>query len=255
VVGSARRLYAATVGYGSVPIAHERPLMAKRTGAGVVKNKALRVARALAKEEAKRAEALVPPDVVDPAIERQQRQQQALDDTQTEIDKLARRVRNPAGKLRRAKFIAAVLALRMQHFSKSEIAGHLGVSEPTVKRALVDIRANSAASDQLMRLDQIGIPLAVDNVINGLVDGDKDYTQDLLKGRGMYRTHKSIDAQVTKTTLEMKIVFTDPTPEQIASARNPRAGSILGIPESPKALPDIPTVAIPESVGVGTALK
>jgi predicted transcriptional regulator len=194
-----------------------------------------------------------PPSPPEPsiALERTRRRQQSDEDTLREIDRLAKRIKNPQGVVRRAKLRAAILALRMEGYSNSQIQEHLGVSRSTVHRTLVEIRENSAASDQLMRLDQVGIPLAVDNVINGLVDGDKDYTQDLLKGRGMYRTHKSIDAQVTKTTLEMKIVFTDPTPEQIASARNPRAGSILGIPEAPKALPDIPTVAIPVVVGVG----
>lgn len=221
--------------------------MAKRTSpkqqaAAVAARKAARVARAIAKEDAKR--------VVDPVVQRQQRQQQAVDDTQTEIDRLAKRIKNPQGTIRRAKFIAGVLALRMQKYSKAEIAGHLGVSESSVARALVAIRDNSAASDQLMRLDQIGIPLAVDNVLNGLVDGDKDYTQDLLKGRGMYRTHKSIDAQVTKTVLEMKIIVTDPRPEMIAGSAPARPGSIVGAPMTIDAVV-VPEKALPAPVGVG----
>ena len=221
-----------------------------------VKEKAGKVARAkAARDAALDTIAAAPPefDPTDPKVkeeQRKQRRQQALDLEQETIDRMAKSAKSPNGQIRKAKMVAAVMALRMQGMKRGEIAGHLGINPMTVSKLLQSIRKNHEASAQLLRLDQIGIPLAIDNVLTGLEEGDKDYTQDLMKGRGLYRTHKSIDAQVTKTVLEMKIIVTDPRPEMIAGSAPARPGSIVGSPMTIDAV-TVPEKALPAPVGVG----
>jgi hypothetical protein len=40
-----------------------------------------------------------------------------------------------------------------------------------------------------MILDHQAVPLAIDNLMKGLEENDKEYTLEVLKGRGAFRTH------------------------------------------------------------------
>ncbi len=75
------------------------------------------------------------------------------------------------------------------------------------------------------RLDQIALPLATDNLIHGLLAGDKDYTLETLKGRGKLRRYTNADETVHHDLPTLHIQFEPPaesagyTPEQIALGR------------------------------------
>lgn len=144
------------------------------------------------------------------------------------------RTRDRHGKIKRAKFKASVLTLRWEGFSPTETAQMLGVGIGQVRNALNELRKSATMDAELDRLDQIAVPLAVDNVIRGVMDGDKDYTRDVLNGRGIYRSHKSIEAQVRKTTLSMSIAVTMPdgaTPGAMLPMVRP--GGVLAAPSLP----------------------
>lgn len=85
------------------------------------------------------------------------------------------------------------------------------------------IRLKQAEIDQ--RLDQIAVPLATDNLIHGLLAGDKDYTLETLKGRGKLRRFTNADETVHHDLPTLHIQFEPPaaaagyTPEQIAMGR------------------------------------
>lgn len=144
--------------------------------------------------------------------------------------------RDRTGKIKRAKFKSAVLSLRWEGFGPLETAQVLGVSLGRVRNALNELRRSASLDKELDRLDQIAVPLAVDNVIRGVMDGDKDYTRDVLNGRGVYRTHKSIEAQVRQTVLRMDIAVTMPElPVDRNGAQLPqvRPGGVIGAPALP----------------------
>jgi len=167
------------------------------------------------------------PGAVDPFAETRK---SSLDQTVEALQRSAKRIRNSKGRIRRAKFLTEVEMLRMQGFTPKQTADILGCTYQQVTHALTTIRKNCNQTDQLLRLDQIGIPLAVDNALRGIMDGDKDYTTRLLDGRGMFRTHKSIEAQITKTVLEMRVSVVMPDHLVGKDLPVPRPGSIVGAP-------------------------
>lgn len=146
------------------------------------------------------------------------------------LQRAKRRIRNPTGRIRRAKFLTEVEVLRMQGFKPQDTAEILGCSFQQVSLALRQVRENAGIIDQLDRIDKIAIPLAVDNAIVGILNGDKEYSLRALDGRGIFRTHKSIEAQVTKTVLEMRVSITMPDHLVGRDLPVPRAGSIVGAP-------------------------
>jgi hypothetical protein len=135
--------------------------------------------------------------------------------------------RDREGRIKRAKFVAAVLAMRMEGFSPQESAKILGVSFGQVTWALKQVRKDASIPEQLDRLDKIGVALAVDNVLKGIIDGDKEYTLRLMDGRGLFRSHKSVQAEVRETVLQLQVVVDQP---KFAAA----------------------AAAVPKSVGAGT---
>jgi hypothetical protein len=122
-----------------------------------------------------------------------------------DVEKTRKRTRSKDGKLRRARYVAEVLALRMtlpaEKNTPADIAKVLGTSPASVGRVLQMVRDDATLEAQIKRLDQIAMPLAVDNVIRGIINGDKGYTMKFLDGRGLFRVHKSIEAQVTERVL------------------------------------------------------
>ncbi len=198
------------------------------------------------------------PDVFDPAEAKQMRDDLAALATEDSLeinDTRALRVRHKkTGRIRRAKFLMAVDVMRIEGLGPKDIADALGVSYQAVTAALVRLRDNADFVSQVKRLDDIAVPLAVDNVIVGVKNGSQFYTHNLMKGRGLYRSHKSIESAEKKETVELTIrveypdhfVPGSPLPQM-------RPGSVAGVPrlediDVPKALP-APAAA---KVGVGT---
>lgn len=159
--------------------------------------------------------------------------EQAAKSLTDDVEQLRARVartRRKDGKIRNAKFLAAVLALRFEGKGPKETATILGVSESRVYRVLSQVR-NDASIDRLLdRIDQVALPLSVDNAILGVARGDKDYTLEMLRGRGLLRTHKSIDAQVKQTVLTLQVQISDPDHYKGKDLPPPRMGSIVGAP-------------------------
>lgn len=189
------------------------------------------------------AEAPDPAHPLDEGI--QQSRQQTVD----ELIKSRKRVWNTKGRLRRARFRTEVEMLRLEGFSPVDTAQILGCSRQQVSAALKWVRDNADMPSQLERLDKLGIPLAVDNALIGIENGDKEYTLRLLDGRGIFRTHKSIESQVTQKVLMLQIQVTDARTMESEPAR---PGAIVGVPETFDAVvvPEKTPLPIPAAVGV-----
>ncbi len=152
---------------------------------------------------------------------------------QEQVAHLARtqaNIRGRDGKIKRAKFHAAVLSLRWEGFSPKETAEILGCSHGRVDAALLRLREASSMDAQIDRIDQALVPLAVDNLANGILDGDRTYTLKLLEGRGVFRTHKSVEGTIKKTVLHLKVVTEMPKHLGPDAIPMPVAGSIVGAP-------------------------
>lgn len=137
-------------------------------------------------------------------------------------------IRGNDGKIKRAKFHAAVLALRWEGYGPRETAEILGCSFDKVDAALLRMREAATIEDQLIRLDNLIVPLAVDNVARGVMNGDRQYTLKVLDGRGVFRTHKSQETHVKKTIAILKVQTTMPAHISGASIPMPIPGSVVG---------------------------
>ena len=143
-------------------------------------------------------------------------------------------IRGRDGKIKQAKFHASVLALRWEGFSPKETAEILGCSGARVDDALLRLRNAASMDEQIDRIDQLIVPLAVDNLARGVMDGDRTYTMKVLDGRGVFRTHKSVEGTIKKTVLHLTVRTEMPKHLEVDSIPMPIAGSIVGaalIPE------------------------
>lgn len=66
-----------------------------------------------------------------------------------------------------------------------EIAVMLNMSERHVLRVAKRGKREQVVEREIARLDREGLPMAVENVLSGLESGDKEYTLEVLKGRGV----------------------------------------------------------------------
>lgn len=129
-----------------------------------------------------------------------------------ELDSIAAtqaETRDAAGTLREAHLVAQVLALRLYGYSPSDTAEVLGVPPSRVASLLQRVRRDADVEAQLKRLDAVAVPLAVDNIIRGIIAGDKDYTLEMAKGRGLFKTHAAIKQETeireVKISIEAKM--------------------------------------------------
>jgi hypothetical protein len=120
------------------------------------------------------------------------------------------KVRTPDGRLRRARFIGAVLGLRFENYTPKQIAAILGVSTAQVFGAMRVVRDDATIAEQLKRMDDQIVPIAVDNVMRAVVDGNLGVSMKLLDGRGVFRSHKSIEAQITEQRVDIRLLVTRP---------------------------------------------
>lgn len=158
-------------------------------------------------------------------------------ETLTDIQRTQTKTRDKTGRIRRGKFIGAVLGLRYQGFTPKETAEILGCSWQQVTYALTVIRKDADLDAQVSRLNNIAVPLAMDNAIRGVMNGDKEYTLKVLDGAGVFRTHKSIQGELKQTITSLSVVLAMPPHLIGQSLPLPRAGGIVGAPTIPTGLP------------------
>jgi len=152
--------------------------------------------------------------------------------------------------VRRRKLTQLALALRAEGASVNEIAAELGVSSVTVTGWFTTHRREISTDKIDVMLDQIAVPLASENLIHGLLAGDKQYTLETLKGRGHLRQK---DAPAPPTELPaLRIEFAFPVVALQTDLST--VGMIHATPIAPKQIGagkgediDVPL----EAVGVG----
>jgi hypothetical protein len=82
---------------------------------------------------------------------------------------------------------AIVIALRAEGYTHKEIAEKTGLSIWQIQTACHKARQSGQMRDALDMIDNSALPQAVDNLLEGLRKGDKEYTLEVLKGRGAFR--------------------------------------------------------------------
>jgi hypothetical protein len=159
------------------------------------------------------------------------------------------RVLTPAQ--RRIKQTQVALALYTEGASINEIAADLGVSSATIRGWFATHRRKVTSDEIDMDLDQIAVPLAKENLIHGLLAGDKDYTRDVLKGRGHLRTKEAPPPPGEIPVLRVEFAF--PTVALNTDVSN--VGVIHGTPTMPKQIAGVVVDSQPleplEPVGIG----
>lgn len=116
----------------------------------------------------------------------------------------------------------AAVALRVAGFTRKEIADEMGVSVSYVDKL---IRAAKDTGLAKSVLHSRAIPLALDNLINGLEQADKDYTLKTLEGTGVLGKHVTHEGG-PKQAFQFNIVVESPS----GGTRDVVAGSIVGVP-------------------------
>lgn len=133
---------------------------------------------------------------------------------------------------RRKLFTQKALALRAQGEAVEDIALQLGVSSQTVTQWFSQHRRELDRATIDLELDQIAVPLATENLMHGLLAGDKDYTLETLKGRGYLRRHSDAKVHGSGDLPELVIRVEAPSVQQ--SAEGLLRGHIVGIPRFPE---------------------
>lgn len=161
--------------------------------------------------------------------------------------------------VRRRKLTQIALGLYTEGKSVNEIAAELGVSTATVTGWFTTHRRETSVESIDLMLDQIAVPLAADNLVHGLLAGDKQYTLETLKGRGRLRTKDAAPAPAELPTLRIEFAF-PPTALQTDVST---IGMVHATPLAPKAIgagsgvaadPAVPATTA-ELVGVGTPVR
>lgn len=154
----------------------------------------------------------------------------------------------PSASRMRQRRTQLALSMRAQGLGNNEIARRFGVSAATVTGWFTTHRREIApeAIDEL--LDQIAKPLAIENLIHGLQAGDKDYTLETLKGRGVFRRHAEGEGKPPTELPALRISFELPSPDQMMGRDGVPVGLVIGQPQAPKQLPEIAVVPVPDPV-------
>jgi hypothetical protein len=118
---------------------------------------------------------------------------------------LQAKVRTRTGRIKNAKFKAAVLALRFERFSPKESADILGVTIGQVTGALRTLKAAAELDDHIKTIDHEILPMAVENLARAVLDGDVDVSEKIARGRGLLRTFKQQEVSITKREMKLTI--------------------------------------------------
>jgi hypothetical protein len=123
-----------------------------------------------------------------------------------------------------SKVAAKAVALRILGHTQAEIAKELCVTARNVERWLIDARERAELLEVGPLLDQVALPLALDNLIDGLREGDQKYTLATLSGRGAFSAHSKSQATIQETRLEIQVVRAAGTDDV------PMQSQIVGVP-------------------------
>lgn len=147
---------------------------------------------------------------------------------------------------RRLKLTQRALAMRVAGSSVNDIAKALSVTPSTVVSWFTQ-HAREVNLDEINdKLDRIALPLATENLIHGLIAGDKDFTLETLKGRGAFRKHTEGEGKAPVELPELRISFEMPEQRPLDAAVP--IGVIIGQPQAPKSLPEISVVPVQAAV-------
>ena len=146
--------------------------------------------------------------------------------------------------------LATIMALRIgARMSYREIAESLNMSERHVLRVAKRGKADDVVRRELQRLDREGLPMAVENVLDGLERRDKDYTHEYLKGRGVYRQkHETVTDPNTATAftgLVVQFIHDGSVPPEL------KAGAIVANPNRALAPAQPARTPVPGVPGTG----
>lgn len=132
----------------------------------------------------------------------------------------------------RDELIAQAVAYRILGYDIPTIADAICAKPQAVRCYLAEARERGQAHASIARLlDDHALPMAADNLIEGLKEKDKDYTLATLKGRGAFVAQSKSDTTQTVTKLEVQVSMPT-TPAQSPDLE----GQIVGVPR--KALAD-----------------
>lgn len=160
-------------------------------------------------------------------------EQRALDAPADARIALAKRPRPTKSQRRALQLTQTALSLRASGWSVRDIAAELAVTPSTITGWFTSHRRHVAIEDINAQLDQIAVPLATENLIHGLLAGDKDYTLETLKGRGQLRRHGEADKPPERSLPELRIVFEAGGGNHHAIEQ---AGRIVGTAATPKTI-------------------
>lgn len=164
-------------------------------------------------------------------------------DNQLELDRQLRKKPGVSGRSKQRRALTQkALALFTAGHSMNEIAAELGVTTPTVTQWFVQHRRLVAEGSIDQMLDETAVPLAAENLVHGLLAGDKDYTIETLKGRGKLKRHSEGEGKLAVELPALVVRFETPELMRDANGQEVRvhsaAGSIHGTAAQPKQITD-----------------
>jgi hypothetical protein len=124
-------------------------------------------------------------------------------------------------------------ALRLCGATQKEIAAELGISTSQVHRLLHEGQ-QLTQRHTLTVLETRAMPLAIDNLIAGLENGDQKYTLETLKGGGILKAHTRHDGSFSGPPVAMQIVFAAPPGGQTSLPDGAAHGRPMTIDVSPE---------------------
>ena len=137
-------------------------------------------------------------------------------------------LRTRAGRIKDAKFKAAVLALRWEDFTPKETADILGTTVGEVKAALRKMRDQAELDDHIKTIDHEILPIAIDNLAQAVLQGDVGVSERIARGRGVLRTYKQVESSITKRTMKLTIDVKMSGADGAKLVQSVREGSIVG---------------------------
>jgi transposase len=148
--------------------------------------------------------------------------------------KKGRRARSKQRKLPRQ--LAAIIAMRTEGMSNRDIAEKMNLSVATIGAYLQKARKELHLSDIVDRVEHRAVPTAVDNLIEGLDRGDKDYTLATLKGVGVFRNHSAVKQETSTENRNLMVVRIEMPELTNGQLPTVAVGNIVGVPRAVKAV-------------------
>ena len=129
-----------------------------------------------------------------------------------------------------SELAARCIALRMLGYTVRDICAETGVPTRQLHRFLKMARERQGLQDIGPVLDHVALPLAVDNLVKGLEEGDQKLTLATLNGRGAFSKHSKSETANTDVSLEIRVEMPDRAGAPIAVID----GQVVGVPRQVK---------------------